>query len=127
MLNISNFFSIINIGYLKKKNVVLIKKTKFNLILLKKLYNWGYIRGYNFNTKNKYKFELFLKYYKNKPLIQNIQFLVAPSRIYNLNVFQIKKKMIYSNLLNVISTSKGLLTSIECVLLNIGGFLVFIF
>lgn len=127
MLNSSNFFSLIKIGYLKRKNVVQIKRTKFHLLLLKKLYILGYIRGFNLNTNNKYKFDLFLKYYKNKPLIKEVNFIVSISKVFHSRVKKITKQLTYSYLLVIFSTNKGLLTAIECILSNTGGILAFIF
>jgi ribosomal protein S8 len=127
MLNTSNFFSLVKLGYLSKKNIIQIKRTKFHLLLLKKLYILGYIRGFNLNSESLYKFDLFLKYYKNKPLIKDVNFVISTSKVFHSKVKKIKKQLAYSYLLVVFSTSKGLLTSIECVIYNTGGILAFIF
>jgi len=99
-------------GHLKQINVL---NTKQSIALLSIFYKFGLIRGFKIN----YNFiEVYLKYYKNKPVFFNVQLINLPSKkVY----WSLEKLSLNYNINNfagiyIISTSKGLLVSNECLL-----------
>lgn len=127
MKSLPNFLSIVKVGCLQKKANILIKKTRFNLLILNKLYLLGYIRGYNFDLIDAYKILVFLKYYKNEAVFSNFNFIGGTSNNISFDVTSIRKEQLQGISLNLFTTSQGLLTGMECVVLNTGGFLLFYF
>lgn len=76
--------------------------------------------GYQINKNDITKFEIFLKYTKNKPAIRSIRFLSKPGKRQYYSTKQVWK--IHSkNSFIIFSTNKGLKSLIECKKLKIGG------
>lgn len=125
MKSISNFFSILKVGYNQRKNIIFIKKTRLTLTFCEKLYELGYIRGYSQATTDIYKLAVFLKYFKNQPVLANFKFVINSSRNYNCTVFEIKKFHVSNNIFALFSTTNGFTTALDCVIQNKGGFLIF--
>jgi small subunit ribosomal protein S8 len=95
-------------------------KTKLNINVLKLLYSEGYIRGFKYNKDNKYKINVFLKYYEDKPAIYHISKISKNSRRVYFSVSQLKPS--FNNLgIYILSTSKGIVTDKFCKLNNLGG------
>lgn len=92
------------------------KKNKFLLMFAKTLLSLGLIRG--FKIKNDY-IMVFLKYYKNKPVISNIYF---EKKFYISYIALCKLKE--SHVIYLISTTKGLITHKEAINQKLGGYLI---
>ena len=101
-------------------------KSKLSINILKVLRNEGYLRGFKIQDRT---IEVSLKYYKDKPAIQNIKY---HSRLSNKTNISYKKltyiyedKTINSGLSTMIlSTPFGILTNFECLDRKIGGKLI---
>lgn len=87
------------------------------LSILNILYEEGYIRGYK--QVNFKELEIFLKYYLDQPVIQNIKRISKPGR----RVYYSNKDLLNNNSseLYIISTSKGILSSIKASQMKLGG------
>tara|TARA_B100000768_G_scaffold58319_1_gene56457 strand:+ start:3090 stop:3491 length:402 start_codon:yes stop_codon:yes gene_type:complete len=109
-----------------KQRKVSLLKSKLSINILKVLRNEGYLRGFKIQDRT---IEVSLKYYKDKPAIQNIKY---HSRLSNKTNISYKKltyiyedKTINSGLSTMIlSTPFGILTNFECLDRKIGGKLI---
>lgn len=109
-----------------KQRRVSLLKSKLSINILKVLRNEGYLRGFKIQDRT---IEVSLKYYKDKPAIQNIKY---HSRLSNKTNISYKKltyiyedKTINSGLSTMIlSTPFGILTNFECLDRKIGGKLI---
>jgi small subunit ribosomal protein S8 len=109
-----------------KQRKVSLLKSKLSISILKVLRNEGYLRGFKIQDRT---IEVSLKYYKDKPAIQNIKY---HSRLSNKTSISYKKltyiyenKTINSGLSTMIlSTPFGILTNFECLDRKIGGKLI---
>ena len=108
-------------GQLSKKSVVYQKRTKICELILKTLWDEGFIIGYKTSTKNKDTSKIFLKYFKNgKSSITNIKFISKPGRRIYYSIKQIWKLNSKKNII-IFSTNKGIKTIKDCKKLKIGG------
>ena len=70
-------------GQLAKKVFIEQKKNKFCETILNVLWDEGFILGYKIDNRDPAKLRIFLKYTKNKPVIQTIKSISKPgSRVY---------------------------------------------
>jgi small subunit ribosomal protein S8 len=109
-------------GIITSRKDVLIVKNKFTLSLLILLYRKGFIEG--FELMNDSYFKVSLKYWQGRPLIKDFNIVSKPSKRVFIDVVGIRKRL-SSGRLSIFSTSRGLLTSIECLYLNVGGEILF--
>ena len=124
MKHLWNFISKIKNAQLTKKTISINKRNKFCENFLKLLWHKKFILGYKITKFNKIK--IFLKYKKNKPVINKLLFLSKPSNKIYYSVKQIWK-LKSNNCVFLFSTSKGLKSLFECKKQNIGGELFLIF
>lgn len=117
--NFWNMIANIKNGQLAKRSYVHQKKKKLCELLLKILWNEGFIVGYKIEDKENLK--IFLKYVENgKPSINNIKVISKPGRRIYYSSKQIWK-LDSSKTLIIFSTNQGLKTLSECKKQNIGG------
>lgn len=113
-------FANIQNGQLAKKPFILQKKKKNCEAVLNVLWNEGFILGYKQDNLDLTKLKIFLKYTKNKPVIQTIKSISKPgSRVY-YSVEQLWKIDSNKTFL-IISTNMGIKTLTDCKKLQIGG------
>ena len=96
---------------------------------LKFLYKEGFIQSFSFNfvkkqNQKKSKTTVYLRYCYNKPILLNIKIVSSPAYTQYLKIKSIAKLPTKKRLF-VLSTTKGLLSSLECKKHNIGGILLF--
>lgn len=121
---ISDMLTRIRNGNLVGHKVVKVNYTRLSYLLTRLLKNEGFIRGYETVLKDGQKFIfLYLKYYSTnpqRPVIRGLQRVSKPGlRIY-VNKNQIP--VIFGNQgIAVLSTSRGILTSLEAKELGVGG------
>jgi len=121
---ISDMLTRIRNGNLVRHKVVKVDYTRLNYMLTKLLKAEGFIRGYETVVKDKQKYIfVYLKYYSTnptRPVIRGLQRVSKPGlRIY-VNKNQIP--VIFGNHgIAILSTSRGILTSIEAKELGVGG------
>jgi small subunit ribosomal protein S8 len=117
--SVSSLVSSIKNGIIAKRSTVSIYRSNIVESILKVLKNNGYILNYAKDVDNKF-FSIHLKYYADKPAISDIKVISKPSRrVYckfdNLPV-------IYDGLgIIILSTSKGILCSVESTKIKVGG------
>lgn len=107
-------------GQLAKKVFIEQKKNKFCETILNVLWDEGFILGYKIDNRDPAKLRIFLKYTKNKPVIQTIKSISKPgSRVY----YSLKQlwKIDSSKTFLIVSTSQGVKTLPDCKKLRIGG------
>jgi len=110
---------------ISKRKFIFQPKTKLTISLLNVLWNEGFILGYKVSDFDFKSLKVFLKYRKNKPVINSIKLISKPGRRFYYKASQLwkldsKKKLF------VLSTSKGLMTVHECKKTCIGGQPLFI-
>lgn len=105
-------------GQSSRKLEISIKKSKFCIQILRILIEQGYIKGYQEKGKQ---IKVFLKYVKGKPAITELK--IPKGKI--LQTRNLKKSFFLQGLgLQIINTSKGLLSDYEAIKLNLGGPLI---
>ena len=100
-------------GYQTHLGDVVVPTSKKNLTILQVMYREGLIRGYAYNQ---YRTRVYLKY-GPRPAISNI-------KIINRNVptsVKILSKLVLSDAIYLINTTRGVLTLTEALRLNVGG------
>ena len=107
-------------GYKARKLSILQPKNKLCGQLLDIFYKEGFILGYKISKTNPNKFEIFLKYYKEKPVMHKITCISKPSRRIYISVQNLWKLNTGLSLL-ILSTSKGILSDKDSRRLNVGG------
>lgn len=117
---ISNMISTIKVACNVRILQVDIQNSKVCINVLKILYQLGYIRG--FVIKNKKIITVLLKYINNKPVIRNINVISTPGRrvFFGYRTLQSELKKKDSGFF-IISSSKGVITDEESLMLNVGG------
>lgn len=125
-LTLNNFLSRLkNTSLIQKENVIINFNNIF-LPVLQLLYREGVILTYT-STKNKKKknWLIKLRYHNDLNCLKKLKVMSKPSKPLYFNKFEVLK--IYErNRIIVFSTSKGILTSLECKKKHIGGELLFI-
>jgi len=122
MKTLSSNYSIINNGLLKKFSSVFISKSKLTLSFLDVLVREGVISSYLIISHNR--IEVFLKYYKGVPVLNNIQSISTSSRSIYYSIEDISRwKNSYSsfNSFLVLNTSKNIFSSNELKDYKVGG------
>ena len=99
-------------GHLKQINVL---NTKISINILNIFYKTGLIRGFKINYGH---ILIYLKYYQNKPIFFDIKLISKPSKkvYWSLEKLSLKYNLNTFAGFYIISTSKGLITSTECLL-----------
>ena len=102
------------------KAEVRVKYSKICIHILNILVEEGYINGYKLIKDDLYSIQVYLKYYNEKPVIKNITRISKPGkRIYVSNKTLWKASNGLG--LNILSTSKGVLSDQEARRLKVGG------
>ncbi|WMC20348.1 MAG: 30S ribosomal protein S8 [Enterobacteriaceae bacterium PSpyr] len=117
---ISNMLTYIRNSQIIKKKKITIPFSNIKKEIAKILKQEGYIKNYKIKIKNFKKIELILKYFKNKPVIENITRISKPS----LRIYKKKKHIpVVMNYLGIaiISTSKGIMTDSLARKFGLGG------
>lgn len=118
---ISDLLTRIRNGQKAKKSFVLISNSIVKKKILDILKSEGYIKGYNvINTSYESELEIYLKYYKNKPVISKIKRVSCPG----LRVYKKKNDLplVLGGLgLAIISTSSGIISDKKARALGKGG------
>jgi len=112
-------------GQLSRRSFIYLTKTKLTITFLNILWNEGFIRGYKVDNLNSNLLKIFLKYKKGNPVINSIKFVYKPSRDISYSVFQLWKFDLKKSLM-ILTTSKGLKTTYECIKTQTGGKPLFI-
>jgi len=107
-------------GQKARKFSILHPKSKLCNQLLEVFHKEGFISGYRISSSNSNMFEIFLKYYKHKPVMNKITALSKPSRRVYISVQNLWKLNTGLSLL-ILSTSKGILSDKDSRRLNVGG------
>jgi small subunit ribosomal protein S8 len=125
-LNNSLNDSIIRIknGYKARKQNIVLNKSNLCIEILKILRNEGYIRGFKIERNS---IIVMLKYFQDNPVIKDI-ILYSPLSIKSTVSFT-QLKQLYENkekktnglILNILSTSSGVLSDYTCLKNRLGG------
>jgi small subunit ribosomal protein S8 len=80
-------FTSIKNGQLAKRDFIYHTRKKICESFLKILWDEGFIVGYKISSENPKELKIFLKYNKNRPVINSIQFISKPGRriYYSIN------------------------------------------
>jgi small subunit ribosomal protein S8 len=104
-----------------QQELVVVNFNKSYIPILKILYQEGFILNY---SVKKDKITIRFRYYYNLGNLKNLKIISKISKMLYLTHFEISKIYKKDKLL-VFSTSKGFLTSFECIKLKVGGIFFF--
>lgn len=107
-------------GQLAKKSFITHKRKKVCESVLIVLWDEGFILGYKLVEEDPTKLKIYLKYNKDKPVIQSIKRISKPGARVSYSLNQIWK-IDSSKTVLIFSTNQGLKTLIECKKLGLGG------
>lgn len=110
-------------GQMIKSSFIVQKNKKICRSTLLVLWNEGFILGFKEFDKDKLK--IFLKYKKDRPVINSIKSVSKPGKRIYFSVKQLWKIGVIKGTL-IISTNKGLMTISECKKNNRGGEVFFL-
>jgi ribosomal protein S8 len=122
MKTLCNNYSIILNGINKKFSSVFVYKSNLTFSFLDVLFREGVIRSYNIDSNGKV--EVFLKYYKGLPVLNNISAVSTSSQLVSYSISDIYRwKKSYSSLNSflILNTSKNMFSSNELYEYKIGG------
>jgi small subunit ribosomal protein S8 len=108
-------------GYNSKKPFIVLNKSNLCISVLKILRNEGYIRGFKVADNS---IIVMLKYFQNNSVIKNITFYSPLNPKNNISFLQLKqldKKRTNGLILNILSTSSGILSDYSCLDNKLGG------
>lgn len=120
---ISNFLSILKFGSLKKLLFVYTPSNKLIINISALIYDLGFIKG--FTLINVFYLKVYFKTFYSSPVLRSCFCLSTPARRWYFDY-----KSLYGAKINnylsmnsflIISTSKGLLTDVECGIYKMGG------
>ena len=117
---LSDMFTRLRNGQKAKKFSILTPQSKLSSQLLDIFYKEGFISGYKISLENSKMFEVVLKYYKGKSVINKIVSISKPSKKIYMSVNDLWKLNTGLNLV-ILSTSKGIMTDKVSRQLNVGG------
>lgn len=118
---LSDMVARINVASRKRLFVVRVAHTKFCLQILQILWRNGLIGGFSKFNDVGY-ITVYLKYYKNKIVFKELQVVSTPSRRVFWNLHDLRLKSDSFSGFFILSTSKGLFTSFDCLAtLHLGG------
>lgn len=110
----------IKIGYINRKPTVKIYNTSHTFFLCWKLLNLGFFNRIE-QERGSNKFILHLRYFRSKPVFQNIKILYSPRRPEFISLWRLKRY--YKNKIVLVSTSSGIILRSECLTKRTGGVL----
>lgn len=118
---ISDLLTQIRNGQMARKAFVIVPGSFKKVKILDILKSEGYIKGYNIiNNVKKSNLEIYLKYYKNKPVISKIKRVSCPG----LRVYRKKDNLplVLGGLgIAIVSTSFGVVSDKKARVLGVGG------
>jgi len=128
-INLIKFLSKLKNASISKQEVVSVDYNKLCLGVVKLLYKEGFIQSFSikkisFSSNVELKIFITLRYFNNKPIFKNLKIVSTPSRLNYLNIKDLSK-ISNKKIILILSTNKGLLTSLECKKHKIGGKLLF--
>jgi len=119
-----NLSHIIKSSYNNKLSLIKIKHSKKSLEILSILLKEGYIRGYFVSIDKNYKIIfILLKYVDDSDFLNLENVNLARQREYFSSKRLKNLPLCFKNLL-ILSTKKGILSHIDAINLNVGGFIV---
>ena len=107
-------------GQLAKRDFVYCAQKKTSKFFLKILWKEGFINSYRISFKYPAKYKIFLKYNKNRSVLNSLKFISKPAQKIYYSINQLWK-INNSKSLIIISTDQGLKTLEECKIQKIGG------
>ena len=113
-------FANIKNGQLAKKAYVIQTRKTINESFLDILWDEGFILGYKLDNFDSTKLKIYLKYYKNEPVINKFKFISKPSKRVYYSLKQIWK-IDSSKTFIIFSTNLGLKSILACKKQKIGG------
>ncbi len=105
-------------GYKKHAKEVLVNRSKHSFDILFFLYKQGFIL--NFSCKGNFYYLVHLKYSLGHSVIKDFKILSKPSKRVYCSFLDLKKYKSFRGIY-VVSTSRGLLSSTECLYYGLGG------
>lgn len=113
--------AILNLAIKHKYTSVQIPFSYKGFLLVKLLYNLGYLNSYNilFN-----KITINFKYYKNNIVLNGFKFYSRPSAIKSITYMQLRRAYLLKKKSYILLTNDGLKVSIDALLLKQGGLII---
>lgn len=125
--NLIKFLIKLKNASLSQKETIVVKYNFLYLDLAKVLYREGLIQSFQVereNSQENLQIKIVLRYFYNKSVFKNLRIFSKPSHVKYLKYTDICK-IIDKKFIFLLSTNKGLLTSLECKKRKLGGKLLF--
>jgi small subunit ribosomal protein S8 len=129
-INLIKFLTKLKNASLSRKETILVEYNKLHLELVKVLYSEGLIQSFSievqtsFKTQSSSSIKIILRYFYNKPVLKNLKFFSKPSHIKYVKYSDVCK-IVDKKFNFFLSTSEGILTSLDCKKKKVGGKLLF--
>jgi len=123
---ISDLIARINNGYMAKLHKIKVLNSRQTMTILALLLKLGYLSG--FKVISNREIEVYLVYFRNQPAVRKIQRVSKPKqRIYfGVKELQNRSALAYSqNGFFIMSTTAGIITDVEAMMLGVGGEVLF--
>ena len=123
---LSDLLARLNNGYRAKLTSIIVLKSRQTLIVLSLLVRLGYISGFKIlNSRNVC---VYLSYYHNQPAIRKLERISKPSQRIYFSVRDLNNRSATAQKtlgFYILSTTSGIITDVESLLLGIGGEVLF--
>lgn len=119
---VSIFINSIKMGSNARLDNICLRGSTIVLNCLKILYQLGYIRGYC--VFNSFFVVVYLKYSSNLPIFREFYGVFSRVKASSLIRLSLDRREFLQGFM-VISSSKGVMTDLESIMYNIGGFILF--
>lgn len=109
-------------AYKSNRGYVNIPNSRYVLSVIDFLFNKGFIKHYTLIPTGE--LIVYLQYYEGRCLFNNFKIVSKPSKRVYMSYTAIRSNLLKRRLV-VVSTTRGLMTSLECVSLKLGGEILF--
>lgn len=126
--NLIYFLTAIRNASIAKKNVIKVKKIKNFDIYMNVLYKEGFIQSFSLDkevSSNTHYLIIQLRRYENRVITSDIKPISTPTKIKVLSYSEITQLRL-KNKRMILSTSKGVISDVECLKKRLGGTAIFI-
>jgi ribosomal protein S8 len=109
-------------GIYSYRKSVFVVRTKLSGLILSFFYKKGLIESYNVFGPSKY--IVTFRHWRGEGLVKQLRIISVPTRRVFCDSYQLQRRYKSRNIV-VVSTSQGLMTSVECIFRGIGGEVLF--
>ena len=125
----SSFLSGFKNALLKRSSTFLVHYSRFNSLVCEYFFKNHFFSDvfYLFSSENKNFLFIFIviETFEGFPVLSNVRSVSGRSRYVYMNVYTLKRKLIKDRVVFLLSTSEGIINSLEATFIGIGGVVLF--